>query len=110
MRLNQVQKQEDLAILDVAMPVFSKATLILNAPYLQNDMKVCRFTLADVLLTINQSENPKGGTVGPFKYFRRKWGQQKIRVTYAVCKSMEGKEYAVVTDVLSDVPPDARKK
>ncbi len=92
------------------MQMFSKATVILNAPYFQNDMKVCKFTFNDVLSVINEPENPEGSSVSPYKHFRRAWGKQKIRVSYTVCQSMEGKAYAVVTDVISDVPPDARKK
>ncbi len=87
------------------MAPFTKATVILNAPHLHNDMQVCGFTLDHVLAVINESTNPNSsGYI--FKWFRRKWGNQKIRVSYTVCTSMEGKEYAVVNDVIADVPPD----
>ena len=85
------------------MPRFTKATVLLNAPHLQNDMQVCGFSLDHVLSVINEPTNPNSSSYS-FKWFRRKWGQQKIRVAYTVCQSMDGKEYAIVNDVIADVP------
>ncbi len=86
------------------MPTFTKANVILNAPHLENDMQVCGFSLDHVLSVINESTNLNSSGYS-FKWFRRKWGQQKIRVAYTIRTSMDGKEYAVVNDVIADVPP-----
>ena len=86
------------------MPTFTKAHVIINDDLLEREMQLCGYSLDDVLSVINEPD-PKGENNMHFKYFRRKCGRQKIRVSYTIRKSMQGEEYAIVNEVIPDIPP-----
>jgi hypothetical protein len=91
------------------MPAFTKANVIINDKLVQGEMKVCGYSLSDLLSVMNEPrENiPHDERIPLTKYFRRKWGMQKIRVLFSIRKSIEGKEFALINQVVPDVPPES---
>ena len=91
------------------MPAFTKANVILNDDLLQRDMELLGYSLADVLSVMNEPSYYDVKYSVANKYFRRKWGQQKIRVFYSIRKSIQGEEFALVNQVVADIPPEVSK-
>ncbi len=87
------------------MPTFTKANVILNDDLLERDMELCGYSIDDVLSVMNDPTYYDSENATDSKWFRRKWGQQKIRVFYSLRKSAEGKEFAIINQVIADIPP-----